>query len=84
MDKPSTDSDTQQLVTKLQTLRDEIRVRLHLASLDIKQEWDKLDPQVAELEKLSHEASDAVKEKAHALMEKLHALRSSLTDKPAS
>ena len=81
MDKQTISDDAQQAFTKLQTLRDEIKVRLHLASLDLKQQWDTLDPQVAEVEKLGHDASDAVKEKVQALVEKLGEIRASLTDK---
>ena len=43
--------DPKNALTKLATLRDEIRVQLHLASLDAKKEWDEvLAPKVAELE----------------------------------
>jgi hypothetical protein len=50
--------DTQQIkaeldknLQKLQTLRDEVKVRLHLASLEAKTEWDeKLAPKILEIE----------------------------------
>lgn len=81
MDKQTLSNDVQHAITKLQGLRDEIRLKLHLASLDIKQQWDTLDPQVAEIEKLSHDATDAAKEKVHELVEKLNEIRASLTEK---
>jgi hypothetical protein len=40
---------------ELQTLRDEMRVKLHLASMDLKDEWAKLEPQLHDVEqKASH------------------------------
>jgi predicted nucleic acid-binding Zn-ribbon protein len=81
MNTETLNTDVQHAITKLQTLRDEIRMRLHLGSLDLQQQWDKLDPEVAAVEKLSHDASETVKEKAHALVVKLGDLRASLADK---
>ncbi len=37
-------SDLNKSLESLQTLRDEIRVRLHLAGMDAKDAWDKLEP----------------------------------------
>ena len=31
---------------KMQTLRDEVRLKLHLAGMDAKDEWNKLEPQL--------------------------------------
>jgi hypothetical protein len=30
----------------LRTLRDEVRLKVHLAAMDVKQDWQKLEPQV--------------------------------------
>ena len=30
----------------VRALRDEVRLKLHLAGMDLKQEWEKLEPQV--------------------------------------
>lgn len=47
-------------LSKLATLRDEIRVQLHLASLDAKQEWnEKLEPKVLEVEGAAKQATEA-------------------------
>ena len=81
MSEHSLSDDVQLALTKLQGLRDEIRVHVHLASLDLKQQWDALDPQVAEVEKLAHQASDVAREKLHELTTKLGELRASLTSK---
>ena len=81
MDTETLSTDVQHAITKLQGFRDEIRLRLHLGSLDAKQQWDALDPQVAELEKLGHDASDAAKEKLHELVAKVGELRASFAEK---
>ncbi len=47
-------------IEKLATLRDEVRLHLHLATMDAKQEWDaKLAPRVLEVEQTAKEISDA-------------------------
>jgi hypothetical protein len=57
----------------LRTLRDEVRVKLHLAGMDAKEEWRKLEPQIAEVERAATKftdstraaVSDAVKRLSH-------------------
>jgi CBS-domain-containing membrane protein len=43
----------------LQTLRDEVRVRLHLGNLDLKDQWKKLEPHLGEVEKKAEELTEA-------------------------
>jgi hypothetical protein len=40
-------------VKTLKTLRDELRLKMHLAGMELKTEWDKLEPQ------LDHAVSEA-------------------------
>lgn len=79
MAEHSLSDDVQQALDKLQGIRDEIRVRLHLASLDLKQQWDSLDPQVAEVEKLAKDAGETAREKLGELTAKFSELRDSLS-----
>jgi hypothetical protein len=45
---------------KLTTLRDDIKVRLHLASMDAKKEWDdKLSPKLLEVEDLTKNITES-------------------------
>lgn len=45
---------------RLGTLRDEVKLHLHLASLDAKQEWnEKLEPRITEVQSSAHHVSDA-------------------------
>lgn len=51
-----------QRLARLQTLRDEIRVRIHLAGGELKDAWDRLEPQIAGAEMMaSFEASPAAR-----------------------
>jgi len=47
----------------LSTLRDEIRVQLHLASMDAKDGWAKLEPEVEQANKMAEDAT-AISHKA--------------------
>jgi hypothetical protein len=49
--------EIQRDVDRLRTLRDELRVKLHLASMDAKTEWTKLEPKIAEAEHAAEKAS---------------------------
>ena len=46
------------VVSELQSLRDEIRVKVHLASADGKEAWKKLEPQLAQFEERVGRAAD--------------------------
>ena len=77
-----TSAEVDQAWTKLRGLRDEIRVRLHLATLDLKDEWQKLEPKIAEAEQYMSTVTEAsasalheLERRASALQEKLAALR---------
>ncbi len=51
---------------RLRALRDEVRVQLHLAGMDAKDEWSKLEPQLEDAERKAHEFTEATR---HALTE---------------
>jgi hypothetical protein len=65
-------------VTRLQTLRDEVRVRLHLAGMDLKDQWNKLEPHLEQVEKKAEDASDEARTLLAEAVKKLEKLRASL------
>jgi hypothetical protein len=65
-------------VTRLQALRDEVRVRLHLAGMDLKDQWKKLEPHLDEVEKKASEASDDARTMLSEAMKRLEKFRASL------
>ncbi len=76
MDAKSITNDVKNEVTKglekLTTLRDEVKLHLHLASLDAKQEWnDKLEPRINEVSTTAHNATDASRAAVHDLVTKV-------------
>ena len=65
-------------LSALQTLRDEIRVKLHLASMDIKDQWAKLEPQLEKVEHAAGEATETSRVAVSDAVERLKKLRDSL------
>ena len=65
-------------LTTLQTLRDEVRVKLHLANMDLKDQWNKLDPYIADVERKAGEATEASRTLLHEAVKKLEQFRASL------
>jgi hypothetical protein len=62
----------------LKTLRDEVRVRLHLAGLDAKTELNKLEPHLFEVEQAAKEVSEASHRAVSEAVARLKKLRESL------
>lgn len=72
----------------LEQLRDEVKVQLHLASLESKQEWERAEKQrdhfLAELNKISKEASvskEGLIEKAEIIGEELKSTYQRIKDR---
>lgn len=56
-----TTTDHEKTLAKIERLRDEAKVRLHLASLDAKKEWDdKIAPRLARVEAGAKDKIDEV------------------------
>ena len=51
--------ETQKVVSDLQTLRDEIRLKLHLASAEGRDAWNKLEPQLDQFEQRLESTTEA-------------------------
>lgn len=65
-------NDQKKSLALLQTLRDEIRVKLHLAGMDAKDQWKKLEPHFAEIE---HAAEDITETSRAALADAVSRLK---------
>jgi hypothetical protein len=63
----------------MRTLRDEVRLKLHLAGMDAKDEWNKLEPHLMELEHAAGQFTDATRAKMSDAIKRLSKLRSSLS-----
>ena len=62
----------------LQTLRDEVKVRLHLAGMEVKAEWNKLEPHLFEVEQAAKEVNESSHRAVSEAIAKLKKLRESL------
>ncbi len=72
----TTDDLRQQLnksLDELKHLRDEIRVKLHLASMDAKSRWEKLEPRFTEAEQHVRDAGERAR---HAVADVIKAFKS--------
>ena len=67
----SSKEDIEQVMGKLKAQRDELRVQMHLAKAEVKEEWDELERKwehvESRLEKVGHEAKDSAGEVGAAL-----------------
>jgi hypothetical protein len=71
-------AEIQKSLTLMRTLRDEIRVKLHLAGMDAKEEWRKLEPQLGDIERAASDLSEATCAAVTEAVKRLSKLRSSL------
>jgi lipid II:glycine glycyltransferase (peptidoglycan interpeptide bridge formation enzyme) len=62
----------------LQMLRDEVRVRLHLANMDLKDQWNKLEPHLADVERKAEQVTEASRGLLNEAVKKLENFRASL------
>jgi hypothetical protein len=68
-------TEIQRTFTKLTALRDETRVKIHLAGMDVRSAWDELQPKLEEAEHVARRAAETASE---ATLEALRATASSL------
>jgi predicted nucleic acid-binding Zn-ribbon protein len=71
-------SELKKSLSQLQTLRDQVRVRLHLANMDLKDQWNKLEPHLADVEKKAASASEASRTLISDALKKLEKFSASL------
>ncbi len=72
-------NEVQKTLGLMRTLRDEVRVKLHLAGMDAKEEWRKLEPHLTEVERTADEFSEATRAAVSEAVKKLSKLSASLT-----
>lgn len=72
MDTHHIKEEVDRSVARLATLRDEVKLHLHLASLDLRKEWDEtLSPKLLELEQSAKHVSEPTRSKARELVAKM-------------
>jgi chromosome segregation ATPase len=66
------------ILSELQTIRDEIRVRIHLAGMELKDSWKDVESRIEELERQRPEATQKVRDVAAELRDAFRSLRDKL------
>ncbi len=62
----------------LRTLRDEVKVKLHLAGMEAKDQWAKLEPELSKVERAADQATESSKKLLDETLKRLKAIRDSL------
>ena len=62
----------------LKTLRDEIKVKLHLGGMEAKDQWAKLEPELWKVERAAQQTTESSKRLLDEALQKLKSLRDSL------
>jgi vacuolar-type H+-ATPase subunit H len=76
-------AELEKSLAHLATLRDEVKVRMHLASMDLKKQWDELEPRIrAATEQARRDVSSASQALVTEVTEALKKLRGRLESKP--
>jgi hypothetical protein len=76
----NTKKELNEVMSKLYTLRDEIRVKMHLASMDAKDRWSAIEDQVERIERAATEqAAVATRAAVTEAIKKLIKFRESLS-----
>jgi hypothetical protein len=63
--------DIAKALTRLRTLRDEARVKIHLGSMDARDAWGRLEPRLLEAERAAEHVSQATLETIDAVTKTL-------------
>lgn len=77
-DKTDFKGDIAKGLSQLETLRDEVRVRLHLAGMELRDEWHALEPHLDEVERSAKAVGEAARSTLMSALERLHALHAKL------
>ena len=72
-------NDLTHALDQMRTLRDEVRVRMHLAKMDVKDEWNKLEPHLIDVEKAAEHLTAASYDAAVDAVKQLKKLRGKLS-----
>jgi argonaute-like protein implicated in RNA metabolism and viral defense len=81
-EKPQLKQEVDKAVAQLRTIRDEIRLQLHLAGKEAQEAWKKLEPSLGDLEQKMGQVTEATKAKAQELLKHFNELREKVKRQP--
>lgn len=68
-------SHVTQAMQLLRQLRDEVRVELHLAGMEARSQWERLEPKLAKAEQAGHQLTEVAKQQLQDAVEELKAFK---------
>src|SRR5260221_13478328 len=86
MSEATTDlkKDLKSSLAHLQALKDEVRVKLHLAGKDLKDQWNKLEPHLDDVEKAAKNLSESSRAAVADAVKRLEKFKSSFRGQPSN
>ena len=69
---------------RARTLRDEIRVDVHLAGMELKERWRDLEPTMRDAERLGEQVSEVARAALDDIVERFQAFRDTVRERRAS
>ena len=72
------EDEMKQGLALMQTMRDEVRLQIHLAGMEAKSEWNQLEPILAEVEQAAATMTELTHQTLHQAIERLKTFRASL------
>ena len=72
-------ADTAKLMADVQQIAGEVRVKIHLAGMELKDEWNKLEPTLLKVEDAASDFSESTKKAVTDAVEKLTKIKKSLS-----
>lgn len=81
MEKPQEElkHQVQRGLDELRKLRDEIRLDLHLASMDAKEKWNEIEPRIRDVETMAKDISTASRKAVQEVIDSVRRFRESLS-----
>lgn len=71
-------TEMQKNLSQLRAWRDEVRLKLRLASMEAQDEWQKLEPELAQVERAAEELGDKARDALARALKSLGKMRDSL------
>jgi hypothetical protein len=78
MTTPDLKAEMKKSLELLRTLRDEVRVQMHLGGLEAKRRWNELEPRLEQVEQAAREMTEASRAAVGDAVKSLKELRDSL------
>jgi methionine synthase II (cobalamin-independent) len=77
--KTELENDVAHLIDDVQRIADDVRLHLHLAQMEVRQEWDKIEPHVIDVAKNFSLSTETSRQGLEQLRQSVRRIREALT-----